>query len=257
MSKNLESLIDRLETKLGKKKPTRGGRQDYKALKALEDKHVMKLKEGKNNIVIITPEGQEDPFTFLYYHLNLSSIAPWIRTYCPQGNADEECVVCNTIKSLQEDNYKGNMALWQPILQKIDYYVPAINVESAATIAEGPKWVKLSKTVTSVLTEWIKNLEEGEEPFYSDDEPQKLTITYTKGVAPAEQYKVDKKNYKAFDEQTLARFRSQIISLYDIYPSKSNEELKKLLDEYLVRIQESIDSTTEAGEDSPLGFLKK
>jgi hypothetical protein len=264
--KDMGSLLNKLDTALGKKKS--GGKIDFKALDELKKKSFLKLKEGKNNLVFITPEGAEDPFTFRGYHAGLQEVA-YYSVPCDHFNKNEDCTVCKVVDDLKAENYDGNKHLWYPIRQQTEYYAPVIVVDSEATIAEGVKWLKLSKTVMTQLTEWLRNLEKDELPFFSDEESTKVIITYDKKAAPMEQYKLDKKSYKGFDAQQLIQWRESLKPVSDFIFSKSQTEITKIVDGYFARVSKEVENqdADDSGNEveaqqvekasSKLSFLKK
>lgn len=245
--KDVSGLLNRLDSALGKKKST-GGRIDFKELAALKAKSFLKLKPGKNNIVFVTPTGAEDPFQFWGYHNNLQEVS-YYSVPCDKFNKDEECVVCKVVDDLKSENHEGNKHLWLPIREQIEYYAPVVVVDSDATIAEGIKWLRLSKTVMSQLTEWLRNLEKDEESFYSDSEPQKVIVTYDPKAAPMEQYKLDKKSFKGFDEAQLADWREGLKPIKDFILSKSLTEVTKIVDGYFERVANDTAATDTEGAD--------
>lgn len=257
--KDVQGLLSRLDSALGKKK-SGGGKIDYKELAALKAKSFLKLKPGKNNIVFVTPEGAEDPFQFWGYHKNLQEVA-YYSVPCDKFNKNEECVVCKVVDDLKAENHEGNKHLWLPIREMIEYYAPVVVVDSEATISEGIKWLRLSKTVMSQLTEWLRNLEKDEEAFYSDNEPQKVIVTYDPKAAPADQYKLDKKSFKGFDEQQLINWRSELKPVGDFILSKSLAEVTKIVDGYFERVTNDTatgeeDSNEPEAKKGPLSSLK-
>jgi hypothetical protein len=257
--KDVQSLLQKLDTALGKKKPA--GKIDFKALDELKKKIFLKFKEVKNNIVFITPEGAEDPFTFWGFHNSLQETAYW-STPCDEFNKNSSCVVCKVIEDLKSENHEGNKHLWYPIRQQIEYYAPVIVVDSEATINEGVKWLRLSKTVMSQLTEWLRNLEKDEQPFYSDEEPQKVIINYDKKAAPMEQYKLDKKNFKGFADEQLAEWRTNLKPIAEFIMSKKQEEVTKIVDGYFERVAKEVADQTEDEQSNSeaegrLSHLKK
>lgn len=248
--KDVQSLLQRLDSALGKKKPGQGGKIDYKELASLKAKLFLKLKEGRNSIVFITPEGAEDPFVFSGFHSGLQETAYW-SVPCDKFNKEEECLVCKVVDDLKAENFEGNKGIWLPIRQQTEYYAPVIVVDSEATIEEGVKWLRLSKTIMTQLTEWLRNLEKDEQPFYSDDEPQKVIINYDKKASPMEQYKLDKKNYKSFKEEKVAAWRAELKPVSDFIISKSLTELTKIVDQYFLRIASEV-ATPEEQEPATL-----
>lgn len=244
---SIENTLAKLDGALGKNKPK--GRVDFKEIAEQRKQKIHKLKEGKNNIAVICPEGIDDPFLLWGYHNGLQEVT-WYSVPCNHFNSGEECPVCDTVKNLQDEDWKGNRTVWQPIQKRIEYYVPCINLESESTINEGLKWVKLPASGMKSITEWLRNLENGEEPFFSDEQPQKLIITYTKNVDPSAQYNFDKKNMKPFPTEQLSKWKSELIDLKTLFVPKSDEEIKKMLDAYFNRVAETIADSVQENSDS-------
>ena len=233
MSKDLNGLLSKLDKVLGKR-PT----AQKSDLNELRKKNVFK-PESKNNLVVFKPKPtDEDPFFFWDFHNGLQETAYWSVPCTLESRG--ECPICTAIEMLQKEDWKGNRHIWNPIRKQTDSYVPVINVESEATIKEGPKWFRVPKAVMSQLTEWIRNLEKGEEPFFSDAEPQKLIISYNKDAAPIDQYKVDKKNFKGFTDEQLETFRGMLISPREFLIEKKKEEMVKIVDAYLERMDKEV-----------------
>jgi len=244
---NVSELLSRLNKTLKKEKDSKKNNSSFDELKKLKEKDFYKMQEGVNKFVFITPANTEDPFKEWAYHAGLQEVS-WYTNPC-MVNFNKECTICNAIKSLQKD-YEKNRGIWYPIRQQFEYYAPVINVESSETIAEGVKWLRLTKNPMSTMFDWLKNLEKDELPFYSDEEPQKVLITYNPSAIPAEKYKLDKKNSKPFSEDQLDEWRSSIRPITDYFTATSEDRLSKMLDEYLIRIEEAIiNSQDDDGEE--------
>lgn len=259
---HVQSTLSKLDQLLGKtkKKP----RVDYKELNDLKKKAFLKFEDGKNQIAIVKPtEDAEDPFFVWGYHNSLQEVA-YYSVPCDRFNKNEDCVVCSVIKSLQEENYDKNKHIWYPIRQQTEIYVPVINLKSDETIAEGLKWARIGNSIVTQLTEWLRNLESTEQPFYSDFEPQKIIINYSKDEIPANKYKLVNKNMKAFSAQQLADWRGSLKSVPEYMFSKKQEDLKELVDSYFEKISQEIgigasDANTDVNQDdvtSKLNSLK-
>ena len=187
---NIGSLLERLDKVVGKKKEQ--NKTDWKELAELKKKSFTKLKPGKNQIAIV-PLDSQDPFVIWGYHNSLQETSFW-SVPCEAYNKDKECIVCNVIEELKKEDEKGNKHIWYPIRQQFEFYVPIINLESEETQKEGVKWLRFGKLIMGQFKEWLSNTDEDEEPFYSDEEPQKIIITYDKSAAPADMYKLDRKS---------------------------------------------------------------
>lgn len=239
---NISSLMQRLDKTLNKHKSKNN--VSYKDLKEVREKSMLKLKQGKNSIAFLKAPGQQDPFIEWGFHQGLQEIS-WHSVPCDGFNKNEECIVCNVVDSLKAEDFVKNRHIWAPIEQKIDHYAPVINMESAETIAEGPKWLRLPKSVMMVILDWLGNLEEDESEFYSEDEPQKIIITYDKSEVPAKQYTLDKKSMKAFATTDLKKWQEEIQPVNTFFISKKEEELKKIVDEYFSRIEETVSAALD------------
>lgn len=261
MSQEVASLLAKLDAAMGKKKSAQ--KIDWAEAK----KAFWKPKDGKNQIAVITPEGLSDPFVSWGYHKGLQEVE-YYSVPCDKMNKDEHCVICEVVDQLKAENWEGNKHLWMPIEQKIDTYAPIIDLSSAATIAEGAKWMRVSKTIMLQMIESLKILEEGEVPFFDLENPQRLIISYDKTQAPASQYNVSFKDMK--DKDIIAKMveaSHNIRPVGDFIFSKSQDSNKKLVEEYFARIsnvlEESMDkqpsdSTDAAEKAAPkLGGMKR
>jgi hypothetical protein len=269
-NKGIGSLLESLDKVLGKKREA--NKTDWKELAELKKKSFTKLKPGKNNIAIV-PLDTKDPFVIWGYHNSLQETSFW-SVPCDAYNKDKDCIVCNVIEELKKEDEQGNKHLWYPIRQQFEFYAPVVNLESEETIKEGIKWLRFGKLIMSQFKEWLSNTDEDEEPFYSDDEPQKIIIAYDKSAAPGDMYKLDKKRFKPFGEQQLADWRGSLKPVQDFVYSKSQDEMKKIVDKYFERIagevatpdepvvedeEDDDDATTEVVDKIPskLDRLKK
>ena len=239
---NVTDLLSRLNKTL-KREKTAKGNSSFADLKKLRDDDFIKLKEGINKFVFLTPAGSADPFTEWAYHGGLQEVS-WYTVPC-STNFGEECTICKVVEQLQKENYTGNKHLWNPIKQQFEYYAPVINVESEATMAAGPKYLRLSKAPMTTIFDWLKNLEANELPFYSDEEPQRIIINYTKDAIPADKYKLDKKNARPFSEDQIAEWKSLIKPISTYFTIRNTDNLTKLVDEYLLRMEELVSSSEQ------------
>lgn len=253
-STQVSALLSRLEGAMGKKQPG-GGKKDWAAINAAKKAAFWKPKEGKNTILVLTPSFGEDPFTFWGFHKGLQEVDYW-STPCDHYNKDEDCVVCNIVKGLKAEGREANKHLWMPIEQKTETYVPIVDYSSTATIAEGPKWFRMSKTIMEQLVNSIKSLEEGEVPFYDETSPQRLILTYDKNEKPQSMYNVQLKVMKDVpSEKQYADWKVKILPVSEYITSKSTDEVKKIVDEYFVRVSTELENTqdetvNESSDDS-------
>lgn len=238
----IEDTLSKLDGLIGKHK--KKGRTDFKEIKEIRERNTLKLKEGKNQVVFVKPLGAEDPFFAWGSHKSLQEVDFWT-VPCNAFNSNEECVACNVVKDLQLENWEKNRHIWSPIQQQTEVYGAVINLESEATIKEGIKWLRLSKTIVGQLTEWLRNVEKGEEPFYSEEEPQKIIITYDKSETPANQYKLTNKNMAAFPAEQLAIWKESLRPIADFNVAKTNEEMTKIVDSYFARIEDAAANSVE------------
>jgi len=250
-NKQVLNVLSRLNKSL--KKPTAGANQnsnfvDYKALNEERKKAFTKCAPGKTSFIFLTPEGADDPFSEWATHAGLLE-QPFWTIDCNHHNKGETCLICSVIEDLRQSDKEKHKPIYNPINKKIDIYAPVINVENEKTIAEGPKWLKISKTVVDQITVWLENLEGDEQPFYSEENPQKVIISYDdKNPVPKDKYKVDKKNAKPFSEEQLAEWKAQIkpLSYYMNSFVRSQDDIKKIVDSYLERTLDKLDSEENA-----------
>lgn len=243
---SVSSLLAKLDSTLNRKKGA--GKKDWAAINEERKRAFFKPVQGQNKILVITPEGQADPFTIWGFHQNLQEVS-YYAVPCDKFNKDEDCVICNVVESLKKEGWEENKHLWMPIEQKTEYYAPIINLDSAATIAEGPKWMRISKTVMNQMVDSLKSLEEGEVPFFDAQNPQRLILNYDKNQIPQAQYSLQFKDLKgAVTADQIAEFASKIKPVGDYIFSKSQDEIKKLVDEYFTRIAEVVDESIESNK---------
>jgi len=251
---DVASVLARLDKTLMKNKQK--NKSSYKEQNEARKKAFMKFHEGRNQIVLLLPEGRQDPFFEWGYHTGLQEVS-YYSVPCDKFNKGEQCVICDLVETLQKDDWEGNKHLWMPIQQKIEVYAPAICMDSEETIAEGPKWVKLSKTIMDQIYFWLQNLESDEYPLYDEEEPQKLLVTYDPSAMPKDKYKIDKKNTKPFSDSQLNEWKEMIQPVTDYMFSKSKEEISKIVDEYLQRIQEMVEEAAEKDQETEEKSEKK
>jgi hypothetical protein len=245
---NIEKILNRLDNALGNNK--KKNKVDFKEMNEARKKAFFKLEPGKNTLAFLVPKDAEDPFTFWGFHNGLQE-TPWFSTPCNLYNKQEDCLICSVVDDLKRENFEGNKHLWNPIRQQIEKYAPVINLKSEATIAEGPKWFKVSNTAFNQMIQWIRNLEKDEEAFFSHEEPQKVIITYTKDVEPAKQHVLDKKNMVAFSDQQIADWLGELKPVQDFFQPKSQDQIKRIVDEYFERIANEVsDNLAEKPETS-------
>lgn len=259
----VSGLLARLDSSMNKKKA--GGKKDWAAINEARKKAFYKIKEGKNELLVFTPAFGEDPFTFWGFHRGLQEVDYW-SIPCDKKNKNETCLVCDVVESLKTEDWKGNQHLWMPIEDKTETYVPVIDLTSAATQAEGPKWWRVSKTVLNSMVDSLKNLEDGEVSFFDTTAPQRVIVNYDKNQPPATQYSVSFKALKTIPTpEQYAEWASAVQPVGEYVFSKSQDEVKKLVDEYFARMAELLDETTtpeaETSEapaaESKLSKLKK
>lgn len=254
----VSALLERLDNAIGRKNKVGngGGKKDWAAINAARKAAFWKPKEGKNTILVLTPTFGSDPFTFWGFHKGLQEV-DYYSVPCDHYNKAEDCLVCNIVKGLKEDGWEANKHLWMPIEQKTETYAPIIDFTTPASIAEGPKWFRISKTIMDQIINNIKNLEDGELPFYDETAPQRLIINYDKNTLPAQMYNVELKPLKEIPSaEQFAEWKSKINPVGDYIFSKSQEEIKKIVDEYFVRVASELDQAEEvnAAEDTSAPF---
>ncbi len=263
MSNQVASLLAKLDTGLNKKKGA--GKKDWAAINEARKKAFWKPKDGKNEILVFTPSFSTDPFMFWGFHKNLQEV-DYYSIPCDHYNKQESCLVCEVYESLKSEDWEGNKHLWMPIEQKTETYVPMIDLTSPATIAEGPRWFRVSKTIMNVMVESLRNLEDGEVPFFDQTTPQRVIINYDKNQAPATQYSVSFKPLKNVPTaEQYAEWAEKIQPVSEFIYSKSQDEVKKLVDEYFARVAEALDNSmdeapaqpADEAEDAPASKLSK
>jgi hypothetical protein len=241
MSSSVQATLARLaKANAGNKKAAATG----------EKTPFFKMKEGKNNIMILEVPFSEDPFMPWAGHKNLLD-QEWMEIHCDLHNHNKECIVCDVVDSLKKQDWKGNMPLWKPIEQKIKHFSWVIDLDDTD---KGPQLWSYGKSVSSQFETWLANLEEEETPFYLKDNPEKIVVTFDKNKTAMEMYKLDKKVLKPFAASQYEDWQSKTKSLPDIFDryAKSQEDISELVDRYTLRMQEEIANMEAKGDTTPL-----
>lgn len=207
-------------------------------------------KKGKNNLLFLCTEETGDPFLVWGEHKGLLD-KDWKTIPCNAHNKGESCLVCDIIKDLQKQDWKGNFNIWKPIEQKKRYFSPVIDLDD---LNAGLQWWGYGKSVLGQLENWLLNLEEGEAPFYDLESPEKVIVNYDPDADPSLKYKLDKKALKEVPAEVDAAM-SKIKPLTEVLTfSKTNEELAELLESYMNKVHTSLeeaeDETPDAEEDA-------
>lgn len=234
---NVQSLLEKLDSSLNRKKKKT---TDWSEVK----KAIWKPKNGENNILVFVPAytGEPDPFIQWGYHQGLQEVS-YYSVPCDAMNKGEDCIICDVVDNLKKEDFEGNKHLWYPIEQKIEHYAPIIDLDD---VDAGPKWFRIGKLVLGKMVDELRNLEEGEFPFYDANHPKRIKLTYNKDEAPANKYSLAFKDLK--DKDIIAKipeWAEQINPINEYIFSKSQDQLKKMVDEYFVRIAEVIDDSME------------
>lgn len=230
--------------KYAQKKPT-GGRKNWDEINKERKEAIIKFKEGKNTLLFLIPNGSTEPFTTWGYHKGLQE-KDYFTVPCDHMNKDTDCVVCNAIAELKKENSEGNRHLWYPIEQKTEYWAPVIDCESDATMAKGPKWIRISKTIMNAFIEHFKNLEEDEYPFFDKEHPQRVIVNYDKNQPPALQYNVSFKPMKDVpSEETYAAWTESIKPVGEYIFSRKQEALNEMVENYFTRVAEALEAEAE------------
>lgn len=205
-------------------------------------------KPGKNNVLVFPTKETGDPFLTWGEHKSLQDVA-WKAVPCDKKNKGEECIVCQVVKDLQDQNWKGNFKIWKPIEMKLRYFSPVVDLDD---IEAGLQWWGYGKSVLGQFENWLINLEEGELPFYDADEPEKIIVSYDKNADPSLMYKLEHKAFKGITDEIKA-LAAGIKPLADVMKfSKSKEELAELLEAYMAKIQDELESEEQTdGPDGP------
>lgn len=201
-------------------------------------------KKGKNNLLFLETKETGDPFLVWGEHKGLLD-ADWKTVPCNAHNKGEECIVCQTVKDLQKENFKGNWNIWKPIEQKKRYFSPVIDLDD---LSAGLQWWGYGKSVLGQLENWLLNLEEGETPFYDLNSPEKVIVNYDPDADPSLKYKLDKKALREVPAE-VEKAMSEIKPLNEVITfSKTNTELAELLEAYISKIQTQLESEDETDE---------
>ena len=205
-----------------------------------------KAKKGKNNLLFLKTEQTGDPFLEWGFHKNLLDPA-WKGVPCSKFNKNETCLACTVVEDLKKSNWKGNMPLWKPIEQKVEFYSPVIDLDD---LAAGLQWYRYGKSVLSQMQNWLINLEEDESPFYELTAPEKVIVTYDPDADPALMYKLDKKSLKTLPEN-IEELLKGIKPLTELITfEKTEEEMGDLLNTYMSQAEAALEEAEEKNEEA-------
>lgn len=198
-------------------------------------------KNGKNNILVFPTKETGDPFLTWGEHKSLQDVE-WKTVPCEKQNKGEECIVCQVVKDLQDQNWKGNFKIWKPIEMKLRYFSPVVDLDD---LEKGLQWWGYGKSVLGQFENWLLNLDEGETPFYDLDNPEKIIINYDKAADPSLKYKLEHKAFKGMTEE-IRSLADGIKPLVEVMTfSKTKEELAELLEAYMSKIAEDLEPEEE------------
>lgn len=215
-----------------------------------------KPKPGKNSLLILPTPFTGDPFNEWGTHRNLLD-EPWKDVACPKYNKGGECVICSVVEDLKAKDWKGNFNIWRPLELRVRYFSPVIDLEN---VGEGVQWWGYGKSVLKQFETWLLNLEEGELPFYSLDQPEKIILNYDKNADPVSMYKLDKKLLpKPFSVSQNETWMEQIKPLTEVLTYEMPpDELMKALEQYLERVGNDVEAAkTDEETEEPLTIIRK
>jgi len=211
-----------------------------------------KAKQGKNELLVLPFPDLGDPFLEWGEHKNLLEPS-YLSIPCAQHNSGEPCPVCDVVKDLKNDNWKGNKEIWSPIETKTRFYSPVIDLND---VEAGIQWFSYGKTVLSQFQTWLVNLEEDESAFYDLQNPEKIIVNYDKEADAALRYKLDRKVLKKLPEglEDLEDLVENMDSLPELLNQwkRSDEELAQIVDDYLRTVTEALAETEESDDDEPV-----
>ena len=204
-----------------------------------------KAKPGKNNLLVLPTPETGDPFLVWGEHRSLTE-PTWKSIPCTKHNHNDECIVCQIIDDLKAQNWKGNFNIWKPIELKIRYYSAVVDLDD---LEAGLQWWGYGKSVLGQFENWLLNLEEDEKPFYDLSAPEKVIVNYVAEADPSLKYKLDKKPLKQLPEG-VAELAETIKPLSEIFKfDKKKEEVAEMLEVYMTKIQESLESDENSTTD--------
>lgn len=238
MSKSLKETLERLNKMTSQKR----GASTGKKIK------YWKAKPGKNEIIVLPLKGQEDPFLEWGEHQGL--LEPnYLSIPCSEFNEGEPCQVCEIVKELKAENWKGNKEIWSPIELKKRYYSPVIDLNE---IEAGIQWYSYGQTVLSQFQTWLLNLEEDETPFYDIENIERVIVNYDPEKDAALRYKLDKKSIKKLPEELedlegIVEGMDSLPELLNQY-KRSDDSIAQIIDDYLRKITETLDDDDDKEE---------
>lgn len=239
----MKSFVEKYKRKAN---ATKTNMVDFKELKALREKHFYKFKDGKNQFIVLWPEGQEDAISTWGYYNNLLE-QPYFSIPADNYNKGEDCPIHSVLEQLKE-NEDENRPVINPIDLKVDDYAVIVPIDEDGNYDENCYWRKIPYSIMKEFITHFENLEEDEDVFYDRENPAKVIVNYDSKAAPSAMYSVSfkplKKNQLPTKEQ-YATWVASIITLDTFNPSRTFKQKEEIITNYISRTVEAISEDSE------------
>ncbi len=224
-------------SKLKKNTPSGGKTESKKFAKFYKPKD-----KKKNNLLVLNFPNSNDPFAFYHQHANLLTEGKTIP--CKEGNLEEKCIICEVVKELKADDWRGNLPIWKPIEAKIRYYSPVVDLDD---LESGVQYWGYGASVMNQFEGWLSNLEDDEKEFYNPEDPKKVIVDYDKSKDAANMYRLDKKDLKNITKEQIENWQKEVQLFTEVtkYFYKTEEEEEILVQKYLDQAKSKLSEAPE------------
>jgi hypothetical protein len=187
----------------------------------------LKLEEGDTNIRIV-PVEDGDPFKEKFFHYGLGR-----SILCPQRNFGKKCPVCDFVRTLYDDGSEESKKMAREIRAKQRFYSPVVirGQEDSGVKVWGYGKLAYKQLINLVL-----------DPDYGDitdvDSGIDLKITYKlptkKGEFAETTITPRRASTKLGNKSEVAEILGAVPDFGELFESKSYEDIKAALDQYVL-----------------------
>jgi len=209
-----------------------------------DGKSVFWRPQDGEQVIRIVPNADGDPFKDFFFHYNVGKNSGFL---CPKKNFGDNCPVCSFVKTLFNDGDPDSIKMAKSLTARQRFFAPVI---VRGEEDEGVRLWGFGKTAYQELLNLVLN------PDYGDitdiTEGTDLVLVY--GKPPGAQYPQTnitprrKTSHLSKDEATTAKWLEEIPDYDGLFEAKSSDEIKAILDEFLLADEDAEAVSTETAK---------